>query len=474
MAQRCRIRMPKKEGVIMKLSFENLGALDHGELELAELSILCGHNNTGKTSVTYALYCLLQAWRSLMRIDLQVELHTLSQKGVVQIDVDAKIVQAWPAISQQVLTDLAQMLPTMMASHAALFAHTRLDWQVSIDDQWQRDAFRQELRNGQGNLLIGMSKPANSPVLEISATNLSKELIGSHGIHDFLSDALVNLVLTNTMPDVFIASSERTGASLFHRDLAQSHLFGYGTNVLHQERIPYGAVQKKGYPRPVDDNVRFTHALPANDQDRGPLAQAHPELLDAFAIIAGGQYATNGAGVTWFQPANTELKLGLAETSSAVRSLLIIWYWLKYQARIGSMLMIDEPELNLHPDNQRRFARFLARLVNVGVRVFITTHSDTIIREFNTLLMLSRNLPHYADVRKKHGYAQAECLQVAQVVLYATGDVKCDTDAVKAKRARATLIKVTPDPQLGLDVQTFDQTIIAMNQMQDEIRYGAE
>ena len=51
--------------------------------------------------------------------------------------------------------------------------------------------------------------------------------------------------------------------------------------------------------------------------------------------------------------------------------------------------MVDEPELNLHPENQRRMARLFARLVNVGVKVFVTTHSDYIVKELNTLILLN-------------------------------------------------------------------------------------
>jgi predicted ATPase len=43
--------------------------------------------------------------------------------------------------------------------------------------------------------------------------------------------------------------------------------------------------------------------------------------------------------------------------------------------------MVDEPELNLHPENQRRVARLFARLINLGIKVFITTHSDYIVKE---------------------------------------------------------------------------------------------
>ena len=63
--------------------------------------------------------------------------------------------------------------------------------------------------------------------------------------------------------------------------------------------------------------------------------------------------------------------------------------------------MADEPELNLHPANQRRIARLFARLVNLGVKVFITTHSDYIVKELNTLIMLNHDKPHLKRIAEE-------------------------------------------------------------------------
>ena len=49
----------------MKFHFENLGLLDKAELELADLTIICGENNTGKTYATYAIYGFLRSWRKI-------------------------------------------------------------------------------------------------------------------------------------------------------------------------------------------------------------------------------------------------------------------------------------------------------------------------------------------------------------------------------------------------------------------------
>ncbi|MFW2724676.1 AAA family ATPase, partial [Acinetobacter baumannii] len=112
-------------------------------------------------------------------------------------------------------------------------------------------------------------------------------------------------------------------------------------------------------------------------------------LLAKFQEIAGGVYKYHKDTGVYFQPNGARgVKLGLGEASSAVRSLMIIWFWLNHVAKPNSLLMIDEPELNLHPENQRKLAKFVAALVSAGVRVFMTTHSDYIIRELNTLVML--------------------------------------------------------------------------------------
>ncbi|MDD4915157.1 MAG: AAA family ATPase [Methylococcales bacterium] len=43
----------------MKIQFENLGCIEQGSVELNDLTIFCGKNNTGKTYVMYTLYGFL-------------------------------------------------------------------------------------------------------------------------------------------------------------------------------------------------------------------------------------------------------------------------------------------------------------------------------------------------------------------------------------------------------------------------------
>lgn len=61
----------------MKFEFENLGLLDEAKLELADLTLICGENNTGKTCATYAVYGFLRSWRQILRFLLENEIDAL-------------------------------------------------------------------------------------------------------------------------------------------------------------------------------------------------------------------------------------------------------------------------------------------------------------------------------------------------------------------------------------------------------------
>ena len=48
-------------------------------------------------------------------------------------------------------------------------------------------------------------------------------------------------------------------------------------------------------------------------------------------------------------------------------------------ARIGSVLLIENPEVHLHPAGQALMGQFLAEVANAGLQVFIETHSDHVL-----------------------------------------------------------------------------------------------
>jgi len=77
----------------------------------------------------------------------------------------------------------------------------------------------------------------------------------------------------------------------------------------------------------------------------------------------------------------------LHTTSSIVTELapLIIFLKERLSAQFFKLLVFEEPESHLHLSAQRILAKHLVKLVNRGLPVWITTHSDTFFQQINNL-----------------------------------------------------------------------------------------
>lgn len=82
-----------------------------------------------------------------------------------------------------------------------------------------------------------------------------------------------------------------------------------------------------------------------------------------------------------------DVALPLHATSSMITEMTPFLLVLKGRFSTG-LLIFEEPEAHLHLSAQRAMARAIARLLNSGMRMVITTHSDTFLQQINNLMAL--------------------------------------------------------------------------------------
>jgi predicted ATP-dependent endonuclease of OLD family len=80
------------------------------------------------------------------------------------------------------------------------------------------------------------------------------------------------------------------------------------------------------------------------------------------------------------------LEIDLYNASSSIKQLAPLLLYLRYRASKGDFLVIDEPEMNLHPESQAKLLEALSILVNLGVRILLTTHSPYVMAHLNNLV----------------------------------------------------------------------------------------
>ena len=87
-----------------------------------------------------------------------------------------------------------------------------------------------------------------------------------------------------------------------------------------------------------------------------------------------------------YRPDQGKEALRMSHSSAMVSELAPLVYLLRSTIGRGDLLIIEEPESHLHPGAQTKIAQTLARLVQAGVYVIITTHSNWLLQQIGNLI----------------------------------------------------------------------------------------
>lgn len=453
----------------MKISVKNLGVLEQAEFELGELTLICGGNNTGKTYATYALFGFLQYAKSLLKVEIPNQtVEVLLRDGVTRIDIEPYAMKTANILRNSCL-EYTRHLPRIFASQRDHFSDTT--FQVSLEPKAissiKSRTFERRKRSAEFDLL-SLSKDEGEKDLVISLLVDKRRALPPRTIKEVISDGIIELLFDQFFPRSFIASAERTGVAIFRTELNSARYRLLEEISRANNTVPMELLLKsyQYYPMPIQNNVDFIRRLETIAKEDSFLVEKHPQVLNNFADIIGGEYIAGSNDTIYFKPAHRQLKLTMDESSSAVRSLLDIGFYLRHVAEPGDLLMVDEPELNLHPENQRRIARLFAQLVNLDIRVFVTTHSDYIVKELNTLIMLNQDKPHLKQIAEEEGYQSEELIAAEKIRVYIA-------EKALTKRGQ-TLVPANIDPALGIAAHSFDETINKMNAIQEAIVWGGD
>jgi len=468
----------------MKVSVESLGILKKAEFEVGDLTIICGGNNTGKTYATYALYGFLKFWHEGYEYDFieNEDIDKLLKDGMVQIDIENHI-EKLSGIFNDASAIYSHNLPMVFGAADNSFQSAKF----IITSNWDNAKYYN--MNMTAEILGTNRKPAISIfkelgkgyivlTLHVKVEDEDLNMAVVHSLRAAINMFIYEMVFKNIFPEPFIASIERTGAATFQRelDITRNQLLEKLGNSDKNSDI-YSQLKEARYDRryalPVKDDVDFNRSLQDVVKYDSEFIKNHLDIIKSFGSILNGSYKVTREGL-YFVPDKGKARLTMAESASSVRSLLNLGIYLRHMAKPGDFLIIDEPELNLHPSNQRKMARLLVKIVNAGVKVFITTHSDYIIKEINTLMLLKsgiKNPQSFAKhVMEKYGYTDNEMLDFNQLKIYAARkNLVSVAESTKRKRVD-TLVPLTIGEH-GVEINEMDETINTMNEIQDLLLY---
>ena len=476
----------------MKILIKELGIIHDAEISLDKnFIVFTGKNNTGKSHLNYLLYGLyridedkfINQVRAL--IPDEISINNNNEERIIELSFNVfdfinkhleKIFDIYKSILQENISNLFatnKLNPKIELRITDKDKHILSELkekEVDGDDFFHYTYENLDKRSGKFSLKNG--------ILLYKANNISPDIYeNSKWRIDFSKEAKEAMILNiifeilrffkeivsfpNSHPansNVYFFSAERSAINLFYEDIIQSkakkgdhlsQIMNFDDFVNYKQT---GAASFN-YPLPINDYLYYIDYLGKLNRRESKFKTLSTDI----ETLIGGKILLGEYNEMKFVPNKSNDNLDLHTSSSTVKSFAGLAFYFNHLAQKGDTIFIDEPELNLHPDNQRKVARLLSKAFNNGIRIFISTHSDYIIRELNNLIMLNQDSKKAKELQQKYKYSDDELCSSTDFNIYLCSENK---------------VELLPISETGFEVDTIDTEINLLNQISQDIYFS--
>ncbi len=457
---------------MLTISVKNFGPIAEGSVDLKPLTIFVGPSNTGKSYMATAVYSVMKGFEGPYDWGYNVG-YTKQPEGERPIqwfapsgrkltarnegkDAVAALVQWGTQLSGDTLdprevrwADLSTELRTEMEHSTGLMLDSLIQDVIDklVDTYGEEPSFVNEHAEEQNfsldvkrrepllNLRVRLTEGAKRPhEYDLSRTPIGQPYLGamlrreeandrpyvSHTANAtlFLTflDSAIEPIFADFPSHTFYLPAARSGMVIGHKPLSSSLI---RNSIQMRTRVRTHSVLPATATDFLSQLVSLDRRMAAGQGDKDTARAI--DFIES-RVLQGQVEIDESAGLplpdivylpsTGVQPTG---KFTLNQTSSMVSELAPLVLFLKYLVRPGDLLILEEPESHLHPAAQLQMARGIARLVNAGVQVLITTHSSDFIDQINNLISMSNvSEETWAEL----GLEQEDCLQPEQVSAY--------------------------------------------------------
>jgi len=376
----------------MKIKFKNLGPIESGEIDFNDLkgiNLIIGKNNTGKTYLSNLLYAYFKVR----------ERQNIKEREVVSFrlreelsDLDYEVVKHY--YEKKYETEIRNILPQVFHTPKNSFKNfeIKVDLRDEILEFKKLDdyiiIYFKELEK-----TIKLRKMQNKIeyVIEDYDEEKGKRYITykleitEEGAKQFIYEYFLSVKFFQKIYRFYSFPAERSGAVLFYKQLLEERSnFLRELEMGNNENI--GRISR--YSEPVNDYIKFLNSI--SDCSKGLTEiDIYKKLDTELKEILGGEVIIDSEDNIMFRM-NEKKIIDIGMVSSTVKTLTGFYLYLKYFAMERDIIFIDEIELNLHPENQRKVMRLINYLSKQGLKFVISTHSPIITQEINNMIMFEK------------------------------------------------------------------------------------
>ena len=325
---------------------------------------------------------------------------------------------------------------------------------------------RNSMKLSHSNLL----NPVNLSTETEKFTNKTIEHLGSS--HDRPS---TQTVLANNVVSAIAHPSNNGYSSVHYLPTARSVLFQYNhlLSINFLRRRPMFEKPQSIIP---DSQIAFLiDILEASEFSRTYLGRSNPNRDSVVEVsheiehrLLGGQIQLDpqdgGDYLDYkFTSRKNKRLFSMQQSSSMISEIAPIVITLRSLVNPNDLLIIEEPEAHLHPSSQIALIQYLAELVNCGVKVFITTHSDWILRAVHNLVLRGTK----SKVEKEDGTMNQASIAKENIGVWEFLSSKDDLGAV-AREIEVGRDGLEPTDFLEIDTELYNDEALIRHRLDSD------
>lgn len=434
----------------ISIELSNLGPLRSAKLDLADLTLLVGKNNTGKTFFATLLHRVLRTSPPTPAPFYRVPAETPQKVHEWVIDAlenrnpDNPEIRTFVSTLDRESITWAQTLAGTALTEFAKDVRDAIAYAFSTDVSHLRRRTK-SAHTADCHLTVRSHEPAWEINIRFDSDDIA---VSPPDIEEWLVRLLDPIELrkasrryTRVMDrrssnyDELDRLSAATTTSRAFSDLFSSwprnavHLPADRTGIMQSQNILAGAlasrvalagiqpIESETFSGTSADFLQLILRISDVMMHRPDEAQsAFASLVSEFEsnLRAEIQVDQKADGVNAIVAQTPEGQFPMSRTSSMLSELAPLMLILKAPFPIANHITIDEPEAHLHPDMQVQLASFLAALVAFDIRLVLTTHSEFFISQFNNMMRV-HELNQLENSKNRHDLPSIDPAKVSML-----------------------------------------------------------
>lgn len=410
----------------MKVEICNLGVIEKAQIDLRPLTVFIGGNGTGKTWTAYMLASILgqhglekylktyidgKTHQKYPILDKAIE--NFLEEGNVRINLINFATEYAETYINDVSLSSHTWMKTFLATELSDFGKMNVRFNLAetkekIFENLRNSALERKISFGsQGKKSLHILKELGEDSIYfyvISEDDFVKEL-PRRVFKQFLLQEVFQIIHEAFYSYVYIFPTERTTFITFpfsikkeiikleNIDKIERFKKSKINDVISEQKVKKPSAAVQSLIETLASVYIKTSMEREEEIEKRPETSVYIQLAEILEnqILKGG-IDLNESGLgneIIFQPLEN-IKLEMTVASSMIKELAPLVLCLRYLAEPDELLIIDEPEMNLHPAAQVEITEFLAMLVQAGLNVLITTHSPYIVDHLANLMQAAK------------------------------------------------------------------------------------